>query len=155
MKVDAMWKAFLQESGRDHETPYESWHFCDDESSANELAQLTIRGIKQATASLHDIYAAEDQPIPKPGDLSVITNWNGDAVCIIETRSVEVLPFRAVTEDHARKEGEGDGSLAYWQEAHREFFTREAKDVDLTFTEESLVVFETFSVVYPTEMEKE
>lgn len=150
-----MWKAFLQESGRTGETPYESWHFCDDESSANELAQLTIRGIKQATASLHDLYAKEDQAIPKPGDLSVITDWSGDAVCIIETRSVEVLPFKAVTEDHARREGEGDGSLAYWQEVHREFFAREAKDVDLIFTEESLVVFETFSVVYPTEMEKE
>lgn len=150
MNVDEMWKAFLQESGRAEDTPYEAWHFCDDEASANALAELTLKGVKQATASLHALYVVEGESIPKPGDLSVITNWNEEAVCIIETKSVEVLPFDSITKEHAEIEGEGDKSLAYWRTVHEEFFTREAKEIGLEFSEESLVVFEIFSVVHPS-----
>jgi uncharacterized protein YhfF len=148
-----MWKTFIKETGRPENTPHQTWHFCDDEASANALAELTLKGIKQATASLHAIYAVEGEPVPKPGDLSVITNWDKEAVCIIETKSVEILPFGSITEEHARIEGEGDKSLAYWRAVHEEFFTREAKEAGLEFSEESLVVFETFAVVYPTRPE--
>jgi uncharacterized protein YhfF len=149
MTPEKMWNEFLKQSGRAEDTPYEAWHFCDDKKSADHLAQLTLKGIKRATASLHANYEQEHTPIPTPGDLSVITDWNGEAVCIIETKSVEVLPFASVTSTHAEIEGEGDRSLSYWRDVHTEYFSREMAELGLSFNEESLVVFEIFSVVHP------
>jgi uncharacterized protein YhfF len=46
-------------------------------------------------------------------------------VAIIETVEVFVVPFNEVSERFAYEEGEGDRSLAYWREAHRNFFGRQ------------------------------
>lgn len=43
---------------------------------------------------------------------------------------------------------EGDGSLLYWQSAHRAFFGRECASAGREFTETMLVVCERFAVVY-------
>ena len=56
-------------------------------------------------------------PIPKAGDLSVVTRWDGQPVCVIETTRVEIHPSDEGDADSAATEGEGDGSLAYWREA--------------------------------------
>ena len=49
------------------------------------------------------------------------------ALCIIETVQVDVMPFEQVSAEFAAIEGEGDGSLAYWRQAHLEYFTRECE----------------------------
>lgn len=149
MKIDEMWMQYLALSGRDKETNYEAWHFCDNPKDANELAELTKKGIKRATASLLKSYEYENEPLPEAGDLHLITNWEGEPVCIIETEQVEILPFKEVTEAHAQLEGEGDKSLNYWREGHQRFFSDEAKDMGLDFHEDLEVVFQVFKVVYP------
>ena len=93
MTVKEMWDKYISISGKSINTPYESWHFCNNEADANELAKLTLLGIKRATASLYKSFEAENEPIPKIGDLIVITNWNSEAVCIIEVKKVEILPI--------------------------------------------------------------
>ncbi len=104
---------------------YETWYFCDNEDSANELGGLVLAGIKTATCSLTWAYEAEGEKIPETGDLSVITNWDGDPLCVIETTEVEIKPFNQVDEQFAYDEGEGDRSLAFWRNAHLSFFSRE------------------------------
>jgi uncharacterized protein YhfF len=69
-------------------------------------------------------------------------------VCVIETRSVEIVPFSEVGADFAATEGEGDGSLAYWQRAHTAFFGRECQRLSCEFTLNAPVVCEAFAVVY-------
>ncbi|WP_032470732.1 ASCH domain-containing protein, partial [Vibrio mimicus] len=44
--------------------------------------------------------------------------------------------------------GEGDKSLAWWQEAHRNFFSRECHELGIEFREDMLLVLEHFKVVY-------
>ena len=149
MKAAEMWGHYLRVSGKEPHTSYEAWHFCNNAADANELAALTLQGTKRATASLYELYELEQAPVPKIGDLSVIVEWEEEAVCIIETQRVEILPFKDISAEHARIEGEGDGSLAYWRRAHQLFFGEEAKSMGIRFSEESLVVFETFKVVYP------
>lgn len=46
--------------------------------------------------------------MPKENELSVILDSKENAVCIIETTKVVVLPFKQVSVDHAYKEDEGD-----------------------------------------------
>lgn len=149
MTVSEMWEKYTSLSGKDIQTPYQSWHFCNNEADANELAALTKSGTKRATASLHQCYALENEPVPKVGDLIIITYWNNEAACIIEVEKVEILPFKDIREEHAKIEGEGDQSLEYWRQGHIEFFTQDAKSFGMEFHEEMDVVFETFKVVYP------
>lgn len=131
---------------------YSAWHFCDNESDANELAQLARSGRKRATAGALWSYEAEQEPLPQVGDLNVITDWSGRAVCVTRTTAVEVVPFAAVTEEFAAVEGEGDGSLAHWREAHEAAFARELSLIGRVFEPRMPVVCECFEVVFDGEI---
>jgi uncharacterized protein YhfF len=145
-----MWERYLESIG---ESPNEttkkfiSWHFCDNEQDANELAELVLEGTKKATASLYLTYNNEDE-LPRVGDLSIIINWDGIAQCIIETTEVEIIPFKDVTEEFAATEGEGDKSLEYWRKCHWSYFSREMKELGKTPCDDMLVVCEKFEVVF-------
>ncbi len=149
--VAAMWNSYLatlSEEERQNIKDYSSWYFCSDEKSANELAELVLSGTKRATASLHELYKHENEPLPAVGNLSIVTDWNGIAKCIIKTTSVEVVPFEDVTEEFARTEGEGDKSLIYWQKVHWSFFGEERRAIGKEPTDDMLVVCEEFEVVF-------
>jgi len=124
------------------------YYFCSDEESANHLALLVVQGVKQATAGLLWSYEAEDEPLPEVGQLSVITNWDGDPQCIVEVTEVEVKPYNKVTAEFAFIEGEGDKSLEYWRRVHWEFFTMECEEIGKEPTEEMLVILEQFKVIW-------
>ena len=82
------------------------------------------------------------------GAYSVILDSNDNAVCIIQTEKVTVIPFCEVTAEHACKEGEGDKTLAFWRKIHRKFFTECLNEAGRKFTPEMKVVCEEFAVVY-------
>ena len=152
MNAEQLWAEFCEKKGIDVDTPYEAWGFGDDEETMNELAQLVLEGKKFGTASLYDSYEAEDalDEIPKPGDYSVILNGDDEAVCVIKDYEVSIIPFKDVPPSHAYAEGEGDRSLEYWRKVHEEFFREEADEEGITFTEDSKVICEKFSVEYAT-----
>lgn len=126
--------------------PYEAWAFGDD---ADTLAGLVLDGEKTATASAYALYALEDEPLPEPGAYSVVLDSRGEAVCVIRTTTVTVKPFSEVDAQFARKEGEGDRTLAYWRRVHKDFFAKEMEAVGLEFTEQMDVVLEEFVRLYP------
>lgn len=149
--VRKMWENYLNSIGEratNTSKSYTSWYFCDDEKSANNLAKLVREGVKRGTTSLYDWYSVDNEELPKVGCYSVITDWNGIAQCIIRTKKVTILPFKDVNEELAKIEGEGDKSLEYWQKVHIDFFTRELKEQKMEFSQDMLVVFEEFEVVY-------
>ncbi len=144
MDAKTMWKQYVSSTGTTAE--YDAWCFGDD---ADSLATLVLKGIKTATASAHPLYALEGETLPQEGQYSVILWKDGSAACIIKTTKVYTVPFSHVSSAQAYQEGEGDRSLAYWQKVHREFFAKEMKDANLTFTEDMKVVCEEFVRVYP------
>jgi uncharacterized protein YhfF len=147
-KLSAFWQRYL-DSQPDRSLPMpEAWYFCDNESDANELGALVQAGIKTATCSLFELYEAEGEALPQVGGLSIIINWNGDPLCVIETTEVQVKPFNTVDSQFASDEGEGDRSLAYWREAHWRFFSRESASIGRELREDMLVVCERFRVVF-------
>ena len=127
---------------------YEAFHFGDHEKLANALGQLVLQGAKRATASSVWVFEAEGKRPPRRGDLSIVTDWAGAPLCVIETESVDVLPFHAVGAEFAACEGEGDGSLAYWRAAHRKYFGRECARIGRSFSEDMPVACERFEVVF-------
>ncbi len=123
---------------------FDAWSFGDD---ADALAELVKTGKKTATSSAHIFYELEDEDLPEVGETSIILDSNEDAVCIIRTTKVQVVPFDKVSSEHAAKEGEGDCSLEYWRQVHRDFFTEELQEINKEFDEKMLIVCEEFEVV--------
>jgi uncharacterized protein YhfF len=147
--LSGFWADFASTNGEmDDSRFYEAFFFGDGEQLANELAELVLSGVKRATAGAVWWFEAEGKRLPQQGDLSIVTDWSGKPLCVIETQTVEVVPFCEVSAEFAATEGEGDGSLASWQVAHRQYFSRECARAGREFTESMLVACERFAVVY-------
>ncbi len=144
MNAEQMWNKFVTKN-QITETEYQSWAFG---AAADELAELVLKGIKTGTASAYPLYEIENEILPKAGDYSVILDSKNEAVCVIQTTEVYVVPFKEVSEEHAAKEGEGNGSLEYWRNVHIEFFTECMSETGKLFDEDMPVVCEEFQLVY-------
>jgi len=147
--IAPFWQLFVR-SQQEDPTPrfLEAFHFDDNEPSANELGQLVLVGKKRATASLKWYYEKASVPLPKVGDLSVVTNFSKTPLCVIQTQRVEVVAYDDVSEEFAATEGEGDGSLKYWRQAHWAFFGRECQRIGRTPEVKMPVVCERFEVIF-------
>lgn len=144
MKAKELWDAFITNNNIE-DYGYEVWSFGVE---ANLLARLVVIGEKTATASAYPLYELENETLPTIGAYSVILDSNDNAICIIQTEKVTVVPFDEVTAEHAYKEGEGDKSLGFWRKVHEKFFTECLNEAGLKFTPKMKVVCEEFSVVY-------
>jgi uncharacterized protein YhfF len=147
MTVEEYWREYKSKSGDKADT-YKAYCFCSNEQDARELACLVIRGKKRATASNAWVYEHEGEPLPKIGDMSVITDFYGEPKCVIKTTGADIVRFSSVTAEFAAAEGEGDLSLEFWRDAHRRVFTRECESIGRVFSEDMPVVCERFTVVY-------
>jgi uncharacterized protein YhfF len=148
--IREFWRAFEAVAGHvPADRLYEVFHFDDNESTANALAELVVRGPKRATAGLLWSFEAKGRPAPRPGDLSVVTDWAGRPRCVIETSAIEVRPFAEVDDAFAAAEGEGDGSLRWWRDAHWRYFSRECQRLGREPSLQMPVVCERFALVYP------
>jgi uncharacterized protein YhfF len=147
--IEKFWAEFLRLTGRDasHRYAY-CFYFGWNEALAEELLALVLAGRKRATCSSARSFEIEGDPLPKAGDMSVVTNWAGEPKCVIETTRVRVLPFREVGFDMAVREGEDD-TLESWRQGHIRAFTHDAQAMGFEFSEDMPVVFEDFTVIYP------
>ena len=130
---------------------YEAFHFDDNERTANALGALVLSGQKRATAGLLWTNEITNKPLPKIGDLSVVTDWHGNPLCVIQSTHIEIVPFDSVSDSFAAIEGEGDKTLRFWREAHWRFFSRECQRIGREPTLHMPVVCEQFKEVYPVE----
>lgn len=147
-KIDMFWKTFLKETNRNERAKYlEVFHFELTEKLANELLQLVLIGQKRATASSLPMYQIEGEGIPKVGDLSIVTDWEGVPRCVIETTKITIIPFSDITYDICKREGEDD-TLESWIQGHAHFFKEEGKQLGYEFSYDMPVVFEDFEVIY-------
>lgn len=148
MTVDEYWARFLDEKGLDKSTEYVSDFYFDlTEENANYLLGLVLCGKKRATASSIYAFTIDGDKMPEPDDYNIVTDWDGNPRCIIRTTAVTRLPFKDITFDICKREGEDD-TLESWQNGHRWFFTEEGKELGYEFDESMEVVFEDFEVVY-------
>jgi uncharacterized protein YhfF len=144
----AFWESFRQACGVDA-GDYDTFAFGDSAEMADELARLVADGPKRATAGLLLDYERDQEPVPRPGALSVVLDGRGAPVCVIRTTQVEVKPLHQVDEAFAWDEGEGDRTLAWWLDAHRRFFRRRCADLGVPFSDDLPTVFERFELVWP------
>ena len=111
--------------------------FGDGPKLADELLELVLAGVKTATCS------TEDEPnISTPGESWIVLDGRGNPRCVIESTEVSYRRFGDVDAAFAHDEGEGDRSLAYWRQAHRQYFGRLGK-----FSEDMMLMCERFRLV--------
>lgn len=122
-----------------------AWSFGGTPELADELLDLVLSGRKTATASALRDYQAEDEDPPSTGSLSIITDGSGQPRALICTTQVRVVPFDEVDEEHARAEGEGDLSLAFWRDVHQACFASEEHG---PVTPDTEIVLERFKVIH-------
>lgn len=123
-------------------------HFGDSAELSSALLALIASGKKRGGASLHAAYAIEKSPVPQAGEIRIVLDHHDQPVFVTRNTAVDIVPFHAVGADFAACEGEGDGSLAYWRQAHHNYFTRTSPELGLVFSEDLLIVCERFEVLH-------
>ena len=149
--IQSYWQTFLSTLPPD--SPYQTKSYIaegwgDGPEMADELGGLIAQGIKTGTCSAVWDWEAEGNPIPKVGIVTVVLDGRGDPLCIVETVEVTIRNYNEVDADFARSEGEGDLSLEYWREAHRNFFLRTLPKIGKEFSEEMPLVCERFRMIF-------
>ena len=148
--VEHFWARFLDANPQiDRSTPYQAWYFSNTSESARELAELVLIGRKTATASLEEVNELEPEKAPIEDGYSVVTTFEGEPVCVVQTTEIRHLPFNEVDARFASDEGEGDRTLEYWRQLHWDYFSREAPQYGIWFGETSVVCCERFRLLYP------
>lgn len=126
----------------------DAWSFGDSTEMADELLDLVISGKKTATAGALWQYQADGDPLPIPGQLFILLDGSATPRCVIETTSVEVIPFEQIGAAFAFSEGEGNRTLDWWRQAHESFFRRTLITLDRGFEPDMPIVAERFVLRY-------
>lgn len=146
--IDEYWNDFIKDTGRDEEDKcagdltFEAKGFVGD-----ELVSLVLSGKKTAFFTTWATYAIDQEPLPLTGELYVVLDRAENPRCVIETESVNIIPFNEVTWGMAVKEGE-DENLEQWREKKQEYIEDEGAILGFDFTPDIKLVFQTFKVVY-------
>jgi len=148
----AYWAAFVASLAphdpRRKKSP-DAFGFGGEGQLADELAALVLARRKRATASLPIEYTSLNEPLPKACDLTIVLDGKGKPVGIIERTSVDMVPFEAVDEAFAACEGEGDGSLRYWRDAHTWYFNDVCSRLGGALDASTPILCQRFELVWP------
>ncbi|MEX0809116.1 MAG: ASCH domain-containing protein [Dongiaceae bacterium] len=153
---------FWQEARRKHQIATNDYHACtlghpdafDPDVPSLDLSdqpRLIGKNQKRGTAHLAREFEANRIPRRKVGDYWIILDYDNAPLFLVQVTEVEVTPFNKVTETWAAVEGEGDSSLAWWADAHYEYYTRQCKPLGITWRDDLPVVCETWKVIEPAE----
>ncbi len=142
------WNRFRQRCPQAPEDAPQAFHFCDNQTDADECANLVVSGQKQATAASLAEMEINGYQISEPGDYWIVTNYDGRPRAVIQTRSVEVKALGDADDQFAWDEGEGDRSLAWWKKAHLAYFRRVLKGTDVPVDDSLAIAFERFDTLY-------
>jgi len=149
--ISAFWEACLDylpvEKTAGFQDIPEAWGFGDGPRMADELGALVLEGKKTATCGILWEYEAESEPLPQPGEYSIILDGEEKPICLVETTEVRVLPYDQVDAQFAYEEGEDDRTLESWRREHWKFFTRYLAQIDRQPAMDMPLVCERFRLV--------
>ena len=119
----------------------------DSKALSDELLALIRSGQMRAGTGLIWAHEFENEPIAQPGDIGIVVDHAGVPSIVTRIVSVDVVPYAQVSAEYAAIEGEGDGSLAYWREAHWDYFSRECERIGRVPNDNMMVVCNVFEVL--------
>src|SRR5262249_44253619 len=101
-----------------------TFSFGDSPEMADELLALVLAGKKTATCGALASFGPGGEAMPVVGRRDVVFDGKGRRAAVIETLELEIRRFDEVDERLAADEGEGDGTLTWWRDAHLRYFER-------------------------------
>jgi uncharacterized protein YhfF len=119
----------------------------DSPALSEALLALIRSGQKRAGTGLVWAMEADGDVFPAVGDVEIVVDHLNAPALITRITSVAVARYSEVTPEYAAIEGEGDGSLAYWRDAHWAFFSRECARIGRAPSEAMPVVCSVFEVL--------
>src|SRR4030088_1888094 len=119
--TDDFWRAYREAAGLHHDD-YDVVAFGDGPEMATELSELTVAGIKRATAGLVRQFGPDGEPPPVLGGYVVLLDGSHRPRAIWRTTEVRVGPLNSVDEKFAWDEGEGERTREWGLSAPRPFF---------------------------------
>ena len=114
----------------------------DSETQLNQVISGKKRAISHSLLGLQ----LRKEPLPKIGDFTVLTDWNGKARCIIRTVAVRLTPFFSIRSSYAKMDG--NGSLDEWKDAQWAYYSRELEPFGRVPRDSMIVVCEVFEKVF-------
>ena len=149
MTSGQFFQKYLKDNTIKEEDIVYSGEMCFESSGVTgiEQCELVKTGKKTCCFTAFESFDINLEPLPVVGEIYVVENTEEKPFCIIELDDVKVLPFKEVSWEMARQEGE-DQNLEEWRDKQREYMEEEAALCGFDFTDESLVVFEHFHVIY-------
>ena len=147
-EVHEFWDRVKTETGIEGDFQ-DAWGFGDSPELMDELLALVLSGRKRASCNLLKETELEGWPEAQVGAFNIILDGRERPSAVIRTFTVHRVPFAQVTAEHARMEGEGDGSLESFRREHITYYTRVGKRLGFEFSEDMEVEMETFELVYP------
>ena len=149
--IEAYWQEFLSTLPEDspyHDKTYIAEGWGDGPEMADELGALIVAGTKTGTCSALWEWESEGESPVEPGAVTIVLDGRGKPIGIVETTEVTIRKYNEVDAEFACAEGEGDLSLDYWREAHRDFFSRVLPKIGKEFSEEMPLVCERFRLIH-------
>ena len=147
--VERFWKEARRALGADApQEPPQAWAFGDSPELADELLALVLEGVKTATCDALWRFEFDGEPLPQPGDLSIILDGAGRPRCLLETTEIRIMPMHEVDAAFAYDEGEGDRSWDDWHAAHVRYFSRTLPEIGKQFEPAMPLVLERFRLRY-------
>ena len=147
-KIEEFWGEFIRVTSKDPELKYSGhYHFGEDEGTSMKLLAYVWDGKKKATTNSIFKFKNSGQILPKQGEYYIITNFKGDPYMVVQNNDVKFMPFKDMTFDLCKLEGEVD-SLESWREKYLGNFNGESEKLGYEFNEDREIIFEIFDVVY-------
>jgi uncharacterized protein YhfF len=149
--LDQYWAQFRWSLPASAERPlayYDAFSFGMTPEEATTIVALVLAGTKTATGSLLWVYEAVGKRPPQPGDFNIVYDGERRPVCIIQTSTVQLLPFDDVDATFADANGEGDRTLAGWRAIYWPYIVAECARIGREPNLKTPLVCERFQVVY-------
>lgn len=149
--VEEMWSDFT-ESNSEFVTDQmpEADFFHTNKEDANRLGNLILNRKKKAGSSLYSLYEKYNVDLPKVGKKQIVTDFDGNALAIIETIKVDTIQFNKISVTYAELDmGTDIEPLQKWKKAHWEFFKSFMAESGEKPTEDMLIVCEWFETIWP------
>ena len=149
MTANQYWNEYLSSTGKSSQNYVFSGELCFEDRgiTGTQQAFLIQQGKKCCCFTPFESFQINMEMLPITGEVYIVEDKNENPLCIIEVDDVIVLPFKDITWEMAKQEGE-DLDFAQWKERQFEYMKEEADLCGFDFSPDSKVVFEHFHLIY-------
>ncbi len=123
-------------------------HFYNSQEESLRSLRNVLDGRKTSYTHCLQVLQLNNEILPRIYDFVVLTDYNGEARCIVKNTSVRLIPWFSATEEMARSDGEDGLSLLEWKSRHWNYFAHELARHGKVPGPSMVVVHQKFDLIY-------